>query len=111
MEFGFGKPQGALRRALALEDAWSSFEPAATEGVVGVFRGEERQGFGVKGSEVGGSDEGEGVQGPLTLDEQWRQKGFAWSEWRGLGIGGFTEVDERCALGLESLRSEGEGSG
>ena len=57
-----------------MEDARGRFEPAATEGFVW---GEKREGVGIETAKSGGSVEGEGVEGPVPLGEEWDQERVA----------------------------------
>ena len=54
--------------ALALEDAGSSLEPTASQGIVGC---KLRESFGIEGAEGSRSVEGEGLEGPVALGEEW----------------------------------------
>ena len=77
VDFGFSEPEGALWRALALQDSGRGFEPPEAEGVIGR---KEREHFCIEGAERGWGVEGEGVEGPVLLLEERGEEGLAVAE-------------------------------
>ena len=102
--FGFGEPEGAVRRSLALEDTRGGFEPAATEGV---FGWQEPESLSVEGAETGGGVKGECLEIPASgLDERGKKR-VAGLEARGW-LGSLGKVDQGRAEGVEGCGGLGD---